>query len=224
MKARPIRCVISAGPTREYFDPVRYVSNPSTGKMGYALAEAALAVGWEVDLVSGPVSLQAPLGARLHPVTTGAEMFEAVAGLFDRCDILIMTAALIDFRPRTKADHKVKKDVLEMVVEMEPVVDVLATMGQRKTSQYIVGFAAETNDVEAYGLRKLESKNADFIVANQIGVAGSGFASDVNEIILLGRDGTREEMGPASKLALGVSLIGKFQVGLEQRMQGVDAS
>jgi|TARA_B110000495_G_C22992768_1_gene584857 phosphopantothenoylcysteine decarboxylase/phosphopantothenate--cysteine ligase len=187
--------------------------------MGYALAEAAVEAGWEVDLVSGPVSLPAPSGACLHSVMTGAEMFEAVGKLFGECDILIMTAALIDFRPCTMAAHKVKKDVLDMVVEMEPVIDVLATMGKRKTSQFIVGFAAETNDVEVYGRRKLETKNADYIVANQIGVEGSGFASDDNKIILLGRDGSREEMGPTSKRALGSALVAQFQVDLEARLE-----
>lgn len=197
---------------------MRYVSNPSTGKMGYALAEAAIEAGWEVDLVSGPVSLPAPEGACVHSVMTGAEMFESIGKLFGECDILIMTAALIDFRPRSKAAHKVKKDVLDMVVDMEPVVDVLATMGKLKTTQFIVGFAAETNDVEVYARRKLETKNADYIVANQIGVEGSGFGSDDNEIILLGRDGSRRVMGPASKRALGTDLVAQFQVELDTHL------
>ena len=187
--------------------------------MGYALAEAAVQAGWEVDLVSGPVALQAPHGARLHSVITGAEMFESVGSLFDTCDILIMTAALIDFRPRTVAQHKVKKDALEMTVEMEPVVDVLASMGKRKTHQFIVGFAAETNDVEAYGRKKLVTKNADYIVANRIGVEGTGFASDDNSILLLARDGSCTEMGPASKKELGRRLIERFHQELEARLQ-----
>ncbi|MFP4281222.1 MAG: phosphopantothenoylcysteine decarboxylase [Opitutales bacterium] len=215
--ARPIRCLISAGPTREYFDPVRYVSNPSTGKMGYALAEAACAIGWEVELVSGPVSLEPPAGAVLSRVMTGQEMFEAIDARFGACDILIMTAALIDFRPRHVGPRKVKKEDLEMAIEMEPVVDVLATMGRRKDGQFIVGFAAETDHVEEYARRKLQSKNADYIVANRIGVDGSGFAGDENHVFLLGRDGSREELGPASKRALGVALVARFAAALERR-------
>jgi len=217
MMARPIRCLISAGPTREYFDPVRYVSNPSTGKMGYALAAAAVKAGWEVELVSGPVSLAPPPDARVVPVVTGEEMYRAIDERFGQCDVLIMTAALIDFRPRKRAPEKVKKDALEMTIEMEPVVDVLASMGKRKERQLIVGFAAETNNVEDYGRRKLGSKNADFIVANRIGVPGSGFASDENHCLLLSPDGGREELGPAPKTVLGEVLIARFAAALEAR-------
>ena len=217
MMARPIRCLLSAGPTREYFDPVRYVSNPSTGKMGYALAAAALRAGWEVDLVSGPVALEPPPGARVVQVITGEEMYRAIDERFADCDILIMTAALIDFRPKERAPEKVKKDALHMTIEMEPVVDVLASMGRRKDGQMIVGFAAETNNVEDYARRKLSVKNADFIVANRIGVPGSGFASDENHCLLLGRDGSREELGPAPKTYLGDILIERFAETLEAR-------
>lgn len=215
--ARPIRCLLSAGPTREYFDPVRYVSNPSTGKMGYALASAALRMGWEVELVSGPVALEPPPGASLVSVLTGDEMFEAVDRRFDACDVLIMTAALIDFRPRQKAAQKVKKHALERLIEMEPVVDVLATVSRRKRDQLVVGFAAETNNLEDYARRKLTEKNADFIVANRIGVPGSGFAGDSNHIILLGHAGERVEMGPALKTELAEQLIVRFQAELQRR-------
>jgi phosphopantothenoylcysteine synthetase/decarboxylase len=214
MMARPIRCLISAGPTREYFDPVRYVSNPSSGKMGYALAAAATRAGWAVDLVSGPVSLAPPEGARVTPVVTGEEMFQAIDERFHDCDILIMTAALIDFRPKHKAAEKVKKGALEMLIEMEPVTDVLAAMGRRKQRQLIVGFAAETNNVEAYAREKLSVKNADFIVANRIGVPGSGFESDENHCLLLSREGACEELGPAPKVVLGEVLIARFKEAL----------
>ena len=224
MMARPIRCLISAGPTREYFDPVRYVSNPSTGKMGYALAAAAAKAGWSVELVSGPVSLEAPEGTRVIPVVTGDEMYRAIDERFDACDVLIMTAALIDFRPKYMAPQKVKKDALEMSIEMEPVVDVLATMGGRKRHQLLVGFAAETNNVEDYARRKLAAKNADFIVANRIGVPGSGFASDDNHCLLLSREGGREELGPAPKIALGAVLIERFAQALAARRAPSESS
>ena len=217
MKARPIRCLISAGPTREFFDPVRYVSNPSSGKMGYALAAAAVEQGWDVHLVSGPVMLAPPPGARVEWVITGSEMCAAVDRAFDDCDILIMTAALIDFRPKEIAPKKVKKEALHMVIEMEPVVDVLGTVARRKKHQLVVGFAAETDNVEAYAERKLRSKNADYIVANRIGAAVGGFESDENSILLLGRDGTRESRGPVAKTKLGVWLVERFAAELDQR-------
>jgi phosphopantothenoylcysteine decarboxylase/phosphopantothenate--cysteine ligase len=217
MNASPIRCLISAGPTREYFDPVRYVSNPSSGKMGYSLAAAAARLGWDVHLVSGPVSLPTPEGVRRENVVTGDEMYRAIDAAFDDCDILIMTAALIDFRPRYKAAQKVKKDALEMVIEMEAVVDVLGTVAKRKKRQLVIGFAAETNNVEDYGRRKLASKNADFIVANRIGVADGGFESDRNTVLLLGRDGSETPMGPAPKTELGEWLIARFAAELKAR-------
>lgn len=222
MNASSIRCLISAGPTREYFDPVRYVSNPSSGKMGYALAAAATERGWDVHLVSGPVMISPPAGVRFEPVTTGAEMFAAIDRAFDDCDILIMTAALIDFRPREVAPLKVKKDDLPMRIEMEPVVDVLGTVARRKRHQLVVGFAAETDHVEEYALRKLQAKNADYIVANRIGVEGGGFESDQNTILLLGRDGTRSPRGPLPKTVLGQWLVERFAAEL-QRVGRVDA-
>lgn len=217
MMASPFRCLISAGPTREFFDPVRYVSNPSSGKMGYALAAAAARKGWAVHLVSGPVSLTPPEGISVENVITGEEMFRAIDRVFDDCDILIMTAALIDFRPKVKAPHKVKKGDLESSIEMEAVPDVLATVSRRKAHQLVVGFAAETNNLEDYARRKLDSKNADFIVANRIGIEGGGFESDQNSILLLGRDGTREAMGPLQKTVLGERLIERFASVLATR-------
>ncbi len=217
MKASSIKCLITAGPTREFFDPVRYVSNPSSGKMGYAIAEAALRKGWEVHLITGPVMLKPPIGAHVEEVITGAEMFAAVNHAFDSCDILIMTAALIDFRPKEIAPHKVKKDQLSMMIEMEPVVDVLGTVAKRKENQLVVGFAAETNNVEDYALRKLHAKNADFIVANRIGQKGSGFESDENSILLLGADGSRVPRGPALKSDLGEWLVTQFSREMSKR-------
>lgn len=217
MNASPIRCLVSAGPTREYFDPVRYVSNASSGKMGYALAAAAARRGWDVHLVSGPVSLPPPDGVAVEKVITGDEMLRAIDRAFDDCDILIMTAALIDFRPKLKAAQKVKKENLESSIEMEPVVDVLATVARRKAHQLVVGFAAETENVESFALRKLASKNADFIVANRIGGERGGFESDENTVLLLGRDGTSEPMGPALKTELGERLIQRFAAELASR-------
>jgi phosphopantothenoylcysteine decarboxylase/phosphopantothenate--cysteine ligase len=210
MKASPIRCLVTAGPTREFFDPVRFLSNPSSGKMGFALAQAAVAKGWEVELVSGPVALDDPAKVEVERVVTGAEMYEAVNKRFPACDILIMTAAIMDYRPKAVADHKIKKFELEMVIEMEPVVDVLATVAREKGDQVIVGFAAETDNLEAYALKKLESKNADFIVANNIGGPEGAFEKDDNTVIVFCRDGRRLSMGPASKASLASELIELF--------------
>ena len=210
LNASPIRCLITAGPTREFLDPVRFLSNPSTGKMGYALAAAAIDAGWTVDLVSGPVALTEPDGVVLYPVVTAEEMYHQVDALFDACDILIMSAAVCDFRPRVQHASKEKKDVASSVVEFERTVDILKTVTERKLEQIVVGFAAETNNLEVYSRRKLAEKCCDWVVANDVSKSGSGFASDTNEILLLGSDGTNEFYGPTSKEELAHWLIKRF--------------
>lgn len=210
MMASPIRCLVTAGPTREYFDPVRFLSNPSSGKMGYALAAAAARVGWEVDLVSGPVDLPVPQNVRIERVETGSQMFDAVQSRFAQCDILIMTAAVMDYRPKAVADHKIKKFELEMVIEMEPVIDILATLGRGKTHQLVVGFAAETNNLDAFAMEKLHSKNADFIVANRIGGPTSAFGRDDNSVKVFSRKGSQLSLGPLAKTDLAQQLIELF--------------
>ena len=212
MKENTVRCLITAGATREFFDPVRYISNPSSGKMGYAIAEAAVSQGWSVDLVSGPVALAVPDGVRVHPVVTGEEMLRQVEGLFDSCDILIKSAAVCDFRPKDYGVQKMKKTSVErLVVEFEPVVDILKTMAARKRSdQVVVGFAAETNAVEHYARKKLESKNLDWIVANQVGGSDGGFGSDMNSVVLLGKGGERIDLGRDTKKRLAALLVEHF--------------
>ncbi len=205
--ASSIRCLITAGPTREFIDPVRFISNPSTGKMGFALAEAALDAGWNVDLVAGPVALEEPDGAILYPVVTAEEMFHQVDALFDACDVLIMTAAVSDFRPKTQHAHKEKKDDASMTIEFERTTDILKTMTERKAHQTVVGFAAETKDVVTYAKKKLESKNLDWIVANDVGQAGAGFAVDTNEVVLIAADGSSAKLGPATKADIAKELI-----------------
>jgi len=205
--ASSIRCLITAGPTREFIDPVRFISNPSSGKMGFALAEAALEAGWTVDLVAGPVALEEPDGAILYPVVTAEEMFHQVDALFDACDVLIMTAAVSDFRPITQHAHKQKKDEASMTVEFERTTDTLKTMTGRKAHQTVVGFAAETKDVVACAKEKLQSKNLDWIVANDVGQAGAGFAVDTNEVLLIAADGSSVKLGPATKGDIAKELI-----------------
>jgi phosphopantothenoylcysteine decarboxylase/phosphopantothenate--cysteine ligase len=184
--------------------------------MGFALARAAAALGWEVDLVSGPVALADPDNVRVKRVVTGQEMFEAVKERFPACDILIMTAAIMDYRPKAVADHKIKKFELEMVIEMEPVVDVLATVAREKGSRLIVGFAAETDHIESYARKKLEYKNADFIVANRIGGEDGAFEKDDNTIIVFSRDGREIPMGPSPKEDLAAKLVQLFARQMER--------
>jgi phosphopantothenoylcysteine decarboxylase/phosphopantothenate--cysteine ligase len=205
--ASTIRCLITAGPTREYLDPVRFLSNPSSGKMGFALAAAALERGWSVDLVAGPVALKEPDGAILYPVESAGEMFNQVDALFDVCDVFIMTAAVSDFRPRQKLLHKAKKESASLVIELERTRDILATMAARKNQQLIVGFAAETENVETYARNKLIAKKLDWIVANDVSVMGQGFASDDNKVLLLGAHGECITLGPDRKAVIARQLL-----------------
>jgi len=212
---KKIRCLVTAGPTREFFDPVRFVSNPSSGRMGFALAEAANDAGWEVTLVAGPVSLPSPAGIARVDVVSAQDMFEAVDSRFEFCDVLIMSAAVSDYRPKLREAHKVKKAELSLTIEMEPTIDILKTVAARKRQgQFVVGFAAETRDVEAYALGKMESKNCDMMVANDVGEAGAGFGGETNRVIVLARNGSREDVGPASKTAIARRIVEKIAVAI----------
>jgi phosphopantothenoylcysteine synthetase/decarboxylase len=205
----PLRCLITAGPTREHLDPVRYLTNGSSGKMGYALAAAACELGWAVDLVSGPVALAAPHGVRVHSVVSAAEMFAACQPCFERCDVFIAVAAVADYRPKEISSQKQKKNPGALTLELVPTVDILKTLSARKRpDQVVVGFAAETNDVEAYARRKLAEKHLDWIVANDVSRAGIGMNADDNAVLLIGGDGTREAFGPAPKSDVARFILG----------------
>ena len=208
-----MKALITAGATREFFDPVRYISNPSSGKMGYAVAAAARERGWEVVLVSANVSLPAPEGVRLVPVTTGEEMLRAAEAEFPSCDVLFKTAAVCDFRPKNYEPHKRKKDGRGMVVEFEPVTDILRTLAAKKApGQIVVGFAAETHDVEAYARKKLVEKNLDFVAANLVGRGNVGaFGADDNAVVLLGNDGFRKAFARAPKLEIARALVAEIE-------------
>lgn len=182
--------------------------------MGFALAEAAIDAGWTVDLVAGPVALEEPEGAILYPVVTAEEMYHQVDALFDACDVLIMTAAVSDFRPVVQSDKKEKKGDATLTVEFERTIDILKTVTERKVHQTVVGFAAETDNVEAYARKKLEEKRLDWIVANQVGQAGAGFAADTNEVLLIGADGSFKTIGPATKSAIAIELIERISRAL----------
>jgi len=190
------KVVITAGPTREYLDPVRFLSNPSSGKMGYALARAARLRGAEVTLVSGPVALPAPAGVTLVSVTTVAEMANATLCAAESADVVIGAAAPADFTPAIVAGQKIKKEGRDALhVDLVPTPDIIAEVGLRKhPGQLTVAFAAETEQIEAYAAGKLLRKHADLIVANDITAPDAGFAVDTNRAILLFSDGRRDEL------------------------------
>jgi phosphopantothenoylcysteine decarboxylase/phosphopantothenate--cysteine ligase len=183
------RVLITAGPTYEAIDPVRGITNRSSGKMGYALAEAALARGAEVMLVTGPVAIAAPEGARVIPVRSASEMFSAVMDNLDAATMVVMSAAVSDYRPAHISSQKIKKtNNGGMVLELEQTDDILAAAGLRKASRVIVGFAAETENIEANARKKLVEKNADLIVANDVSASDSGFDVDTNRVTLVSAD------------------------------------
>ncbi|HEY4210194.1 MAG TPA: bifunctional phosphopantothenoylcysteine decarboxylase/phosphopantothenate--cysteine ligase CoaBC [Steroidobacteraceae bacterium] len=204
------RVLITAGPTRERIDPVRFISNRSSGKMGFAVAQAAREAGAEVVLVTGPVSLPTPVGVRRVDVESAAEMLTAVLREVPGTDIFISTAAVADYRPAQPAEQKIKKTSDTLEVDMERTVDVLATVAARPDRPFVVGFAAETESVEQHARGKLLKKNLDMIAANEVG-HHKAFDCEDNQLIVLWRNG-REDLGSASKLTLArrlVSLIAK---------------
>jgi phosphopantothenoylcysteine decarboxylase/phosphopantothenate--cysteine ligase len=205
MNATEPRFLISAGPTREMIDPVRYISNRSSGKMGYAVAAAARAVSRSVMLVSGPTWLEAPSGVDVVRVVTAQEMADAMFERFDAADVVIMAAAVCDFRPVTRASDKIKKQAFGGVLELEPTVDILAELGRRKVRQVLVGFAVETRDLEVYAADKLARKNLDWIVANTV----AAFDTDENTVTLLGRDGRLERWETMSKAEVAGRLVAR---------------
>ena len=201
------RVVITAGPTREPIDPVRYISNHSSGKMGYALASAASAAGAEVTLISGPVALDAPVGVERHFVTTAQEMLDVSSEAVDKgCDLFIATAAVADYRPDVCASDKIKKSSDAMNVALVRNPDTLATIAGRADAPFTVGFAAETRDLERYALDKMSRKHLNMIVANDVSAPGLGFNSDDNAVTVFWPGG-RESLGPESKTSLSRRLI-----------------
>ena len=199
------RVLISAGPTRERIDPVRFISNRSSGKMGFAVAQAAREAGAEVVLVSGPVSLPTPSGVRRIDVESAADMLTAVLKEVEGTDIFISTAAVADYRPARPAEQKIKKTSDTLDLCMERTSDVLATVAARSDRPFVVGFAAETESVEQNARLKLLKKNLDMIAANEVG-HDKAFDCEDNQLIVLWRSG-RHELGKASKLALARELV-----------------
>lgn len=199
--------LISAGPTQEAMDPVRFISNHSSGKQGYAIAKAAKAMGANVILVSGPVQLEKIEGIQTIDVTSALDMFEAIKQNADKADYIIMAAAVSDYRPENIAEHKIKKsdDTIEMTFVKNP--DILAYLGQCKTKKQIIcGFAMETQDLDKNAKEKLEKKNCDMLIANNLFVSGAGFQTDTNIVSLLTKDSI-EHLPKLSKEALGQKIL-----------------
>jgi phosphopantothenoylcysteine decarboxylase/phosphopantothenate--cysteine ligase len=191
--------LLTAGPTQEPLDPVRYISNRSSGKMGYALAEAAAARGARVILISGPVHLIPPTGVETIQVRTAAEMRQQVFDHLAPADIVIKAAAVADFHLSNVPDQKVKKTAARVSLELDPTPDILAELGRKKGDRLLIGFAAETQNLQQEARRKLESKNCDMVVGNLVGATDSGFESDQNEVILVMRAGDSIALPPAPK-------------------------
>lgn len=192
------KVLITAGPTRESIDPVRYITNHSTGKMGYALAKNAMRRGAEVTLITGPTNLEPPLFANVIPVETAEQMYQAVDAQFDRQDIVVMSAAVADYRPIHVAEQKVKKSDDAMSIELERTKDILGSMAARKKNQFVCGFSMETEHMLENSKAKLEKKKLDMIVANNLKVEGAGFGTDTNVVTLI-TPTTTEELPIMSK-------------------------
>jgi phosphopantothenoylcysteine decarboxylase/phosphopantothenate--cysteine ligase len=201
------KILVTAGRTEEYLDPVRMITNPSTGRMGFALAEAARALGGRVTLVSGPTHLAPPYQVEFVPVISATAMAEAVQRLYPGTDILVMAAAVSDYRPRTAAREKMKKNASVLQIELERNPDILATLAERKSQALHIGFAVETENEVANAQEKLRKKRLDLIVVNNPRHPGAGFAAETNQVTLVDREGRIQELELMSKLALAFRIL-----------------
>ena len=202
-----LRFLVSAGPTREYIDPVRFLSNPSSGKMGFAVAKEAVKRGYECVLVSGPVNLKPPKGCKFIPVVSAEDMYEAIVKEFPKCDVLIMTAAVSDFKPAKRLKQKEHKIAEKAVLELVRTKDILKGVAKEKGKRFVIGFAAETNDILASAKRKMFVKGLDMIVANDVSRSDAGFASEKLRAVFLFPDGKEERCGLVGKTTVAKKLI-----------------
>lgn len=206
------RALVTAGPTYEAIDPVRFIGNHSSGKMGVAIARELVHRGAQVDLVLGPSAqqVQEP-GIKVHRVTSAAEMFEQASHCFEQADIAVMAAAVADYTPAEKAQEKIKKSDSELVLRLQKTRDILQTLGMRKrANQVLVGFALETNQAKEYALQKLQSKNADLIVMNSLRDEGAGFGYDTNKVTIFGRDGSEVEFDRKPKQQVAKDIVDRI--------------
>jgi len=212
------RVLVTAGPTREAIDPVRFISNHSSGKMGVALAAAAWRRGATVDLVAGPLAVSAPIGVEVHEVESTQDMADAVGSRLPQTDVLVMAAAPADFRPAARATSKIKKDKAPDSISLASTPDILAsTKSARSPGSIIVGFALETDDVSAHARAKLASKELDFIVVNDATEPGAGFGVDTNRVTIISRDGSEERLPLMSKPDVADAILDRVEVLLRGR-------
>jgi phosphopantothenoylcysteine decarboxylase / phosphopantothenate---cysteine ligase len=210
--------LITAGPTREHVDPVRYISNPSSGKMGFAIAKAAARRGATVTLVSGPSELPDPCHVDVIRVVSAQEMADAVFARFDQSDAVIKTAAVSDYRPKIQSDQKIKKGSDELTLTLEKTQDILKELGKRKNDQVLVGFAAETQMLPTYARQKLLEKHLDIIVGNLVGEKGSGFGSETNKVTLFYSNGASESLALMPKDTVAGIILDRVAECLNQKM------
>ncbi|HSQ52029.1 MAG TPA: bifunctional phosphopantothenoylcysteine decarboxylase/phosphopantothenate--cysteine ligase CoaBC [Nitrospiraceae bacterium] len=212
------RVLVSAGPTQEPIDPVRFISNRSSGKMGYAIAEAVQARGAQVVLVTGPTALPVPKGVEVVPVATAEEMWKALSARLAWSTAIVMAAAVADFRPRHPASQKIKKQGRTgQTIDLERTTDILTSLSAQRTTQLLVGFAAETSDLIAHAKEKLTAKGLDLIVANDITIEGAGFGSDQNTATLIDRQGSVTELPLMPKRALADAILNRAHELLRAR-------
>ena len=213
-----MRFVVTAGPTREAIDPVRFISNRSSSKMGYAIAEAALARGHDVILISGPASIEPPRRARFISITTADQLYAAVHRTVQACDVLVMCAAVSDYKPASPVTRKMKKRKSPFALRLIPTRDILASLPKENRGYLVVGFAAETHDLKIHGQKKLRAKNCDLIVANDVSRSDSGMESDENEVVILFPEGASEKISRASKKIIARALVKKIEKMLEKSL------
>jgi len=213
-----VRFLITAGPTREPIDPVRYISNRSSGKMGYAIAEAAIENGHDVVLISGPVNLHPPRAAKLITVSTSDEMFDAVHQHAPDCDVLVMCAAVADYKPANISPGKIKKRDDKLSLELTPTRDILASLPTQDREFLTVGFAAETSNLQENAQKKLRAKNCDIIVANDVSHPDFGMESDENEVTIFFRTGEIKTIFRAPKKIIARELVKVFENMRENRL------
>ncbi len=217
------KVLINAGPTREYLDPVRYISNPSSGKMGFALAAAARRRGAEVTLVAGPVSLPTPEGVRRIDVVSAEEMHKACRKAFPSCDLFIASAAVGDYTPTLKLDKKMKKSDQKLSLDLKPSLDILRSLGaEKKKGQVLIGFAAETEKLRRYAEEKLKKKHLDLIVANDVSRSDVGFSSESNQVTLFFREGKPKSLAKMPKSAVAEAILEEAEALLSSPARGLE--
>jgi phosphopantothenoylcysteine decarboxylase/phosphopantothenate--cysteine ligase len=215
------KALVTAGGTQEPLDPVRYLGNRSSGRMGYAIAQALREAGAETILVSAPTDLAAPLGVTRIAVQTAQEMYDAVLAHFSEVDVVVKAAAVADYRPAVQAEQKIKKDGTNRTLELVPNPDILAELGRKKTSQILIGFAAETENLLANAQQKMQKKNVNLLVANDVTKPGAGFGSPTNIVSFLFPDGRRIDFPQLSKLEVARHLVCEIADLLGVKNKGV---